>query len=170
MRTVLIIMSVAVILTSSNSYARIGESKSEIENRYGKGSPIHEDAPPPGDEYYIYWPTGVTGDSVKVTYWNGLSGSETYCLTRKNDSNESKIKSVNMTNNLSKLDAILDANSGGSTWGKFRGIPEYLRVAWLRADGKVYAHVHTNTPNVITVMSVDFIKEGGRRENLKEQP
>ena len=162
MQSIHIIILATILSLITTVQARLGESESEINKRYGLGTPV--DRPLVlGGAAYLY-----------TAYDDALSGKESLCTTRitvyfwkDKSALETYMQYVEGTKREilpTKVKYILDVNAGGSEWQPVSD-PEHKKT-WKRADGQLMAWInHSNTLAIVTSeFQREMVHQAGNRK------
>jgi hypothetical protein len=127
-RSALVPIAAALLLATSNAFARIGETENEIEARYGK--PIVADTEDFRGHRLILFRTN--GMEIGVAFRDGKSAMEIYSNQDKSHISANEIQ------------LLLGANAAGGKWTKSEYVPMWNlssedRVALLTADGRKFS-------------------------------
>ena len=150
----LVVAGLVVVATAGQGFARLGETEAELETRYGKPQSVKipPEVPAPAEKSLCFVKEGVT---VVVLVFRGRSASESYFFKDKDGAE------VPVERDLRKAEALLQANSGGGSWGEHA--PELvnpgLAMVWARSDQKAIASVYKSQPNALRVEDALFMKE-----------
>jgi len=96
-------LALGIVIAVSSCFARIGETKAEIEARYGKAL---SSSSGPGTPIFLYRKSGM---QIGVVFIKGKSAAEFYSRIDKHGLSENEIK------------LLLDANSFNGQWVKSEG-------------------------------------------------
>ena len=163
MRSVIIIILATSLALITTGHARIGESKSEIDQRYGPGTPVDRPLVLGGTAFlYTTYDDAQSGKAslcttrIMVHFWKDKSALETYAQLVVGAQKEIL---------PAKVKHVLDVNVGGSEWQPVRD-PENKKT-WKRADGQLLAWI--NNSNTLAIVTSEFqsemVRQAGNRKD-----
>ena len=162
MRSVFIIILASSLSLITLVHARIGESKNEIDQRYGPGIPVDRPLVLGGTAFlYTTYDDAQSGKAslcttrIMVHFWKEKSALETYAQ---------QVVGAQKEILPAKVKHVLDVNAGGSEWQPVQE-PENKQT-WKRADGQLLAWInHSNTLAIVTSeFQREMIRQAGNRK------
>ena len=163
MRSALIIILAASLSLITTVQARIGESKSEIDQRYGPGIPVDRPLVLGGTAFiYTTYDDAQSGKAslcttrIMVHFWKDKSALETYAQ---------QVVGAQKEILPAKVKYLLDVNAGGSEWQPVHDSEN--KKTWKRADGQLLAWI--NNSNTLAIVTSEFqhemvLQAGNRKE------
>jgi hypothetical protein len=153
-----------VALTPAVALARLGETEEELVARFGRSTSQVTDKDKIGiaDKELMFEKNGTI---IHATIYNGVCVGEGYEFMDRNG-NELPLRG----DALEKAEAALGANAAGFRWQKHpdpSSINPEMMHAWNRTDGQVSAVVWRNSPNILEITDMGFLREANQAKRAK---